>query len=93
MQNFVDGINEIHNALIEHSDVHPRNMMIIEDDPERAIWIDFDWAQTFKDQLTELRKKWIVDEKVIVGEMAEVMVSHLAPFVNGRFAVVFVTNG
>jgi hypothetical protein len=42
MDNLIKGIKEIHDALVEHSDVYPKNMMIFNDDPERAIWIDFD---------------------------------------------------
>lgn len=57
-----------------HSDIHPRNMMILEDDPERAIWIDFDRAQTFNTDLTERQGGWIAFEKEIVDEMADFMV-------------------
>ena len=65
MQNFIDGINEIHKALILHDDVHPRNMMVVEGDPERAIWIDFDRSQTFHGELTERQIKSIEFERVI----------------------------
>lgn len=34
MQNFVDGLNAIHDALVYHDDVHPRNMMVVEGDPD-----------------------------------------------------------
>ncbi|QSS62553.1 hypothetical protein I7I51_02291 [Histoplasma capsulatum] len=71
MKNFVDGLNAIHNALVYHDDVHPRNMMIVEEDPERAIWIDFDRAQTFNGELTERQKGWIADEKELMAEMAD----------------------
>ncbi|KKZ67820.1 hypothetical protein EMCG_06518 [[Emmonsia] crescens] len=37
MQNFVDKLNTIHDALVYHNDVHPRNMMIVKGDSERAI--------------------------------------------------------
>ncbi|OAT09757.1 hypothetical protein BDBG_17269 [Blastomyces gilchristii SLH14081] len=37
MQNFVDELNRIHDTLVYHNDVHPRNMMIVEEDPERTI--------------------------------------------------------
>lgn len=74
MRNFVDGMKEIHGALIEHSDVYPRNMMIVKGDPERAIWIDFDRAQTFQGPLTQLQEEWIAFEKLLVEEIAEFMV-------------------
>ena len=45
-ENFAKGLDEIHKALIDHSDPHPRNMMVLKDDPSRAICIDFDRAQT-----------------------------------------------
>ncbi|EER40594.1 conserved hypothetical protein [Histoplasma capsulatum var. duboisii H88] len=67
MQNFVNGLNAIHNALVYHNDVHPRNMMIMEEDPERAIWIDFDQAQTFNEELTERQKEWIAGEKELIA--------------------------
>ena len=74
MQNFVDGLNAIHDALVYHDDVHPRNMMIVEGDPERAIWIDFDRAQTFNAEPTERQKEWITFEKELMAEMADFMV-------------------
>lgn len=82
MQNFIDGISEIHNALVEHSDIHPRNMMDVNGDPERAIWIDFDRAQTFSDELTERQKGWIRFEKLLVKEMADFMVRDRVPIIH-----------
>ena len=77
MQNFVDDLNAIHEALVQHNDVHPRNMMVVEGDPERAIWIDFDRAQTFSQDLTEMQKEWIAFEKELMAEIAHCMVSGL----------------
>ncbi|PIG83957.1 hypothetical protein AARAC_008627 [Aspergillus arachidicola] len=74
MENFIRGLHEIHEARVEHSDIHPRNMMIIEGDPERAIWIDFDRAQTFDlDNITEEQKEWMEFEDELVGEMGVFM--------------------
>ncbi|EAS34354.3 uncharacterized protein CIMG_05378 [Coccidioides immitis RS] len=53
MQNFVDDLNTIYKALVQHSSVHSRNMMIVEEDLKRATWIDFNRAQTFSQELTE----------------------------------------
>lgn len=53
--------------------------MIVEGDPERAIWIDFDRAQTFSGELIERQKKWIAFEKELVAEMADCMVCGLPP--------------
>lgn len=47
MENFIKGIKDIYNALIQHGGIHPRNIMVIDGDPERVIWIDFNGAQTF----------------------------------------------
>lgn len=74
MENFIDGMNAIHEALVEHGDIYPRNMMIVEGDPERAIWIDFDRAQTFNRELSDRQKEWIGFEKAILNEMADYMV-------------------
>lgn len=74
MQNFLVGMHEIHNVLVEHSDIHPRNMMIVEGDPERVIWIDFDRAQTYCGELTERQQEWFSLEKRLVYEMADFMV-------------------
>lgn len=71
---FIDGINEIHKALIEHGDVYPRNMMIVEGDPERVVWIDFDRAQTYYGERTERQKEWFEMGKLIVVELGEDMV-------------------
>ncbi|KGY15353.1 hypothetical protein PABG_11654 [Paracoccidioides brasiliensis Pb03] len=73
MQNFVNGLNTIHDTLVYDNDVHPRNTMTVEGDPERAIWRDFDRAQTFNGELTERQKEWIVFEKNLMAEMAEFM--------------------
>jgi len=76
MENFINGIEQIHRALVEHSDTEPRNMMVVQGDPERAIWIDFDRAQTLHAKsMTEIEKEWISFEKELVVEMDECMVS------------------
>lgn len=81
MQKFLTGIREIHNVLIEHSDVYPRNMMVVDDDPERAIWIDFDRAQTFNaSTLTERQQGWLDYEYEIVKDiMSRMVCSHFLP--------------
>ena len=76
MENFINGIEQIHRALVEHSDTEPRNMMVVQGDPERAIWIDFDRAQTLHAKsMTEIEKERISFEKELVVEMDECMVS------------------
>ena len=48
--------------------------MIVEGDPERAIWIDFDIAQTVDpDHVTEQQNEWIEIEKELVADIAVCM--------------------
>lgn len=64
LENFTNGIQEIHKAMVLHLDANPRNMMIIEDDPERAIWLDFDRAQTYcASQLDERTRYFLNNEE------------------------------
>ena len=44
-EGFMHIIQEIHKAGVLHDDVYPRNMIVLDDDPERVMWIDFDRAQ------------------------------------------------
>jgi hypothetical protein len=37
----------LYSSIDKTGDVYPRDMMIIDGDPERVGWIDFDKAQTF----------------------------------------------
>ncbi|PYH96882.1 hypothetical protein BO71DRAFT_348221 [Aspergillus ellipticus CBS 707.79] len=43
----LEGIKEIHRALIHHHDIYPKNMLVVS--CSRIIWVDFDVAMTFKD--------------------------------------------
>ncbi|RFU24013.1 hypothetical protein B7463_g12327, partial [Scytalidium lignicola] len=72
MENFLSGIKEIHKVSIEHSDPATRNMMVVDGDPERAVWIDFDRAQTFE-RLRQQDIKWIEFEFKLVVEILEEM--------------------
>lgn len=52
MDKFLAGIREIHKALVEHNDMKPRNMLVVQDDPaERVVWIDFDRENTYDEHL------------------------------------------
>lgn len=76
VENFINGIQEIHKALILHLDIELGNMMIIEDDPTRAIWLDFDRAQTYcAAQLDEPTRYFLNNEEVVVREFGERLVS------------------
>jgi hypothetical protein len=52
-------------------------MMAVDGDPERALWIDFDRADTYEydTELTEHQKEWMGIERDIVTEMDAYMVS------------------
>jgi hypothetical protein len=43
----MDGMKEIHKALVHHRDIYPRNILIVPGEPDRVVWIDFDVATTF----------------------------------------------
>jgi serine/threonine protein kinase len=84
VDNFVQGIGEIHKALVRHRDPKPRNMMVVADDPERAVWIDFDRAETYDaDQLTSDQEALLEEEEEIVVGFRECLVS--APAAVGAF--------
>lgn len=73
---FIRGIQEIHKALILHTDAKPRNMMIIKDDPERVVWLDFDRAQTYHaESITERQKVFIEEEELMVSQFMDSLVS------------------
>lgn len=77
---FIEGIKEIHKALIFHGDTKPRNMLLVKDDPDpdRVIWIDFDRADTYhEDQITERQRSFLREEEGIVVSFKHHMVSVL----------------
>ncbi|KAE8151508.1 hypothetical protein BDV25DRAFT_128681 [Aspergillus avenaceus] len=43
----LEGIKEIHRALIHHYDIYSKNMLVVS--CSRIVWVDFDVAMTFKD--------------------------------------------
>ncbi|KAG5300740.1 hypothetical protein I7I48_00534 [Histoplasma ohiense] len=73
IQNFVGGLNAIHYALVFHDDLHPRDMMVVDGNPEMIIWLDFDRARTFNGHLSERQKELIAFDKELVAEMADFM--------------------
>lgn len=65
--------------------------MVVADDPERAVWIDFDRAETYDaDQLTSDQEALLEEEEEIVVGFRECLVS--APAAVGAF-VCFVSSG
>lgn len=76
MDNLVNGILEIHKAFVLHNDASPRNMLVVKDDPERVVWIDFDRARTYNEnQITEKQQALLTEEKQIVLELGSLLVS------------------
>ncbi|PLB46855.1 hypothetical protein P170DRAFT_511529 [Aspergillus steynii IBT 23096] len=72
MDGFIQGIHEIHQASVCHLDPRPRNMMVVRDDPERVIWMDFDRAETYDcDDLTDEQKHILQEEEVVVKELKQ----------------------
>jgi hypothetical protein len=61
MKQAVDGIKQIHSALIEHNDPYPKNIAIVPGRPERVMWIDFDVAITYPDisYIGDRERGWI----------------------------------
>lgn len=68
-------LTHIHEARVLHDDPMPRNMMVHEDS-DRVLWIDFDRAQTFREDipLTSREQKWFADESALVDEFASYLV-------------------
>lgn len=76
MDNLIAGIREIHKALVLHGDLKPRNMMVMKDDPERVIWIDFDRAVTYEEaSITDSEKSLLEDEEITLVYFKQFMVS------------------
>lgn len=74
-------LEEIHRARVRHGDPYPRNMMIVPGSPGRALWIDFDRAQTFPENvpLSERQSKWFQHEARMVEYFANALVC-FSPF-------------
>lgn len=66
-------LGEIHHAGVLHGDPKPRNMMISRD-RGRALWIDFDSAQTFPQSLSTRQQTWIKDENEMMEYFIEALV-------------------
>ncbi|ODH45572.1 hypothetical protein GX48_08351 [Paracoccidioides brasiliensis] len=73
--NFLKGIQEIHGAGVRHRDPKPRNMMIVKDDSERVVWIDFDRAETYNLPVTDEQKRLLDEEEEIVLGFWDCLVS------------------
>ncbi|KAJ5124085.1 serine/threonine protein kinase [Penicillium bovifimosum] len=45
----IEGMHEIHRAGVHHEDIYPKNLLLVHENPDRLVWIDFDVATTFTD--------------------------------------------
>ncbi|KNG90132.1 hypothetical protein ANOM_002064 [Aspergillus nomiae NRRL 13137] len=66
----VDGIKEIHSALVHHHDIYPKNMLVVSG--SRIVWIDFDVAMTF-DDMGSREKEYCKYEADLVENFGEVL--------------------
>jgi hypothetical protein len=69
-------LDSMHRAKVEHGDPFPRNMMIQAGKYERVLWIDFDRANTFPEDvaLTPRQNKWVAEEAEIMNYFAYALV-------------------
>ncbi|PGH26459.1 hypothetical protein AJ80_01772 [Polytolypa hystricis UAMH7299] len=70
MDNCLMGIRKIHEALVEHGSSWSDNILVVKDDPERVVWIDFSAASTYdKHLITERDKFHLMGEETAVEEL------------------------
>ena len=82
MQNLISAIQEINRAFVLHNDPKPRNMMVVKDDPERVVWLDFDRAKTYDEQLVTDEERQSLEEEVeMVTDFQQCLVSLISPHI------------
>ncbi|RJE24487.1 hypothetical protein PHISCL_03179 [Aspergillus sclerotialis] len=93
MAKAVDGIRQVHRALIEHNDYYPKKIVIVSGDPERVMWIDFDVAITYPNDshIGERERTWIENETACVEDLGVMLVR--APNSFTAFLLALVANG
>ncbi|PYH94303.1 hypothetical protein BO71DRAFT_398980 [Aspergillus ellipticus CBS 707.79] len=68
-------LTEIHRAGIYHGDPFPRNMMI-QQESNRVLWIDFDRAQTFMHSLITTRQcQWLEEENELIDYFVDAIIA------------------
>lgn len=77
MAKAVEGIQQIHLALVEHNDPYPKNIQIVPGDSERVMWIDFDVAITYPDRtyIGDRERGWLEIETRRVESVGVKLVS------------------
>lgn len=77
MNKFMEYLEEIHDALILHGDIYPRNMWIFPDSVHKVMWLDFNRAQTYKgDELSKDQREYLVCEANELTELKDAFVSY-----------------
>ena len=74
-------LDEIHAARVLHSDPYPRNIMV-QEETDRVLWIDFDRAQTYAEDkpLTSKQEKSVATETAIMYAFAGAIVCEALDF-------------
>lgn len=74
-----DGIKAINSARVLHNDPFPKNMMVFSEDPARAMWLDFDRAETYSldRDLTRDELENLEIEDLGIDQFAEAAVSSM----------------
>lgn len=68
-------LTEMHEAWVCHADTYPRNMLL-QEGTGRALWIDFDSAQTYTPgMVTERQRSWFVSDLSLTDQFMEDLVS------------------
>jgi serine/threonine protein kinase len=76
LNNLITSIQEIHHALVRHRDPKPRNIIVVRNDPERVVWIDFNRAETYdKGEISDDERQSLHKEEEIIIRFAECLVS------------------
>lgn len=81
MAKAVDGIKQVHLALVEHNNPYPKNIVIVPGGLERVMWIDFDVAITYPNSsyIGDRELGWIEFETGCVEDFGVMLVSALNP--------------
>jgi hypothetical protein len=86
IDNLIEGIRQIHKALVQNRDPKPRNMMVVADTPETVVWLDFDRAETYdEDKITAEQKDLLDEEEEIVKGFKTCLVSRGQTYLPGTF--------
>lgn len=78
VQTLRETLAEMHLAWVYHGDAETRNMMVSKDpgtNQDRALWLDFDRAETFSECPSEREKSWMKREMDRMDYFVQALVS------------------